>query len=256
MRLADIARRFVTINRQVCDGIERLLPRQFTRSLLYAHELAAAAEIAGRVSPTWVLDLGGGRNSPFVRHLSAAARETVVAVDILEGELRANRALRHRVASDVCGRLPLHDGSVDVVVTRSVLEHLSDSEAAVDEIARVLRTGGVCIHVFPARFSLFSGLNRIMPQAMARRLLFTFFPEWHDSCGFPAFYRNCDARAMAKVHRSAGFTIRSMQFRYYQSIYYKFFVPLYLISLAYDLATYFLQRPILACQILMIAEKR
>ena len=74
MRLANIAQRFVAANRLVCDGIERLLPRRFTRSLLYAHELTAAAEIAGRTAQTWVLDLGGGRKSPFVRHLSATAR--------------------------------------------------------------------------------------------------------------------------------------------------------------------------------------
>jgi ubiquinone/menaquinone biosynthesis C-methylase UbiE len=243
-------------NRRICDRLERLLPADFVRSFLYAHELYASAEISRRGGQTWVLDLGGGRNSPFVRHLSAEARSTVVAIDLLESELKANRQLDCRIVADVCRQLPLRDQSMDVVVTRSVLEHLVDPAVAVGEIGRVLADGGVCIHVFPARYSPFSALNTIVSQNTARRLLNAFFPEWRDSCGFPAFYRHCDAHAMAKLHRSIGFAIKKVECRYYQSIYYKFFVPLYLASLAYDLLMYWLKRPLLASQVLLIAEKQ
>ena len=256
MSIANLLKGFIKCNRAICDRIERLLPRNFNRSLLYAHELRAVAEIQSRRSATWVLDLGGGRTSPFVHHLPKERLRTLVALDISEPEIRVNKAVDLRIVGDVCGRLPLRDESIDVVVTRSVLEHLPDPRTAVSEIQRVLAPDGICIHVFPARFSPFSVLNRIVPAKVAHLLLFSFFPEWVDSCGFPAFYRHCDARAMPKVHTDAGLVIRSMEYRYYQSIYYKFFVPLYIVSVLYDAVTYLLGWPLLACQVLLVAEKR
>lgn len=255
MDLAKIFTWFIRRNQEICDWIEESLPRRFTRSFQYMHELGAAEEILRRNCETWVLDVGGGRDSPFVHHLPREKRSTVVALDILEDHIRTNRAVDLKIVGDICGRLPLQNGSMNVVVTRSVLEHLADPRAAINEIYRTLSPNGVCIHVFPARFSPFSLLNRMIPEKIARRLLFTFFPEWTESCGFPTLYRYCDARAMLKVHTDAGFAIRTLKCRYYQSTYYKFFVPLYLVSLVYDTMTYLLNWPFLASQIFLVAEK-
>ncbi|MGH7054474.1 MAG: class I SAM-dependent methyltransferase [Stellaceae bacterium] len=253
--LAKFGKWLVRHNEDVCNRVESALPSRFTRSLLHAHELRAAAEIVSRTPPTRVLDIGGGRNSPFIDFLPARELCTVIALDILQTQIGANKSADLKIVGDVCGAVPLRDGSVEVVVTRSVLEHLRDPRAAVREIHRVLTARGVCIHVFPARFSPFPVLNRIIPDKIAHRLLFAFFPEWSGHCGFPAFYRYCDAPAMAKIHTEAGLVVRSVECRHYQSIYFKFFVPLYLLSLGYDLMMYWLNWPLLACQILLAAEK-
>jgi SAM-dependent methyltransferase len=47
--------------------------------------------------------------------------------------------------------IPHADASFDVVISNQVLEHVQDLPAASHEIARVLKPGGVCIHVFPHR---------------------------------------------------------------------------------------------------------
>lgn len=50
-------------------------------------------------------------------------------------------------------RLPFDDGTVDLVVSHEVFEHIADVPAAVQEIRRVLRPGGlvyVNIHLFPS----------------------------------------------------------------------------------------------------------
>ncbi|MBN1419914.1 MAG: methyltransferase domain-containing protein [Planctomycetes bacterium] len=47
------------------------------------------------------------------------------------------------------GRLPLADGSVDGIASEVVLEHLQDPRAAVEEMARVLRPGGLVWCVVP-----------------------------------------------------------------------------------------------------------
>ena len=48
-------------------------------------------------------------------------------------------------------RLDFPDNFFDVVVSNQVLEHVSDLNAVVDEIHRVLKPGGVTLNLFPSR---------------------------------------------------------------------------------------------------------
>jgi SAM-dependent methyltransferase len=102
-----------------------------------------------------LLDLGCG----FGRHAYQAARlgAQVVALDAgadevrnvldtfgamaVAGELDADAARLGAVRGDAL-RLPFADGSFDRVIASEVLEHIPDDEAAMAELARVLRAGG------------------------------------------------------------------------------------------------------------------
>jgi SAM-dependent methyltransferase len=53
-------------------------------------------------------------------------------------------------------RLPFRDGAFDGVTTGETLEHLDDDAAAAREIARVLKSDGVCVATVPALRSLWS----------------------------------------------------------------------------------------------------
>ena len=48
-------------------------------------------------------------------------------------------------------RLPYPDDSFDLVISTSVFEHAQRTEECMAEIHRVLRTGGVAMHGFPAK---------------------------------------------------------------------------------------------------------
>jgi len=247
-------RGFIDRNKALCNWIEARLPETFTRSLLYRHELAVADAMNGRRGAV-VVDIGGGRGAPFARHRRNPQDALIVGIDILPAPLAENRSIDLRVAADASRSIPLKDASVDVVATRSVLEHLSGSGAIFGEIHRVLRPGGVCLHVFPTGYAPFALINRLLPNALARRLLHTLFPEWASECGFRAYYNDCHFPEIVRRHSAAGFAVSRIEFRYYQSIYFKFFVPFYLISLTYDLALYALDVRRLACQILIVGRK-
>jgi SAM-dependent methyltransferase len=47
------------------------------------------------------------------------------------------------------GRIPFPDHTFDVVCSNFVLEHIPDLRSAAAEMARVLRPGGVMVHLFP-----------------------------------------------------------------------------------------------------------
>ncbi len=54
------------------------------------------------------------------------------------------------------GRIPVADGSVDVVTALDVLEHIENDAAAVDEVRRVLRASGLFVVTVPADPRLWS----------------------------------------------------------------------------------------------------
>lgn len=49
-------------------------------------------------------------------------------------------------------RIPYEDGLFDVVVSTSVLEHAQNTEEVFREIRRVLKPGGLAVHLFPTRW--------------------------------------------------------------------------------------------------------
>ena len=109
-----------------------------------------------------VLDLGCG----FGRHAFGALRRgaDVVAGDVGRAELAEvhNMVAAMRAAGEIPGgtvgcaaaadarRLPFADGAFDRIIAAEVLEHISDDGAALAELARVLRPGGVLAVTVPS----------------------------------------------------------------------------------------------------------
>ncbi len=89
-----------------------------------------------------LVDVGCGEGQ--VSRLAAAAGMTVIGVDpsglqIAEAERRGGGPTYCRAGADA---LPVRDGAAAAVVACLVFEHIDDLDAAIDEVARVLRPGG------------------------------------------------------------------------------------------------------------------
>ena len=111
-----------------------------------------------------VLDVGAG----FGRHAFELARRGhhVVALDYAPGEVEGTRdtfeamvAAGEILPASVTGvlrgdatRLPFGDGAFDAVITSEVLEHITADTAALAEMVRVVRPGGVFAATVPAWF--------------------------------------------------------------------------------------------------------
>jgi hypothetical protein len=55
--------------------------------------------------------------------------------------------------------------------------------------------------------------------------------------------------------KKGGFFPETVEYRYYQSIYFKFFVPFFIVSVIYDLILWAFGIRILAAQMLIVARK-
>jgi ubiquinone/menaquinone biosynthesis C-methylase UbiE len=202
-----------------------------------------------------VVDVGGGKACPFAHFRKEGSRTRIVAVDCSEEELRENEDVDEKVVADVTRGLPFPDASVDMVVSRSVLEHLRDVRSFVAEARRVLKEGGYFIHLFPCRFAPFAVINRALPHAVSRKILYSLVPETKGIGGFPAVYRDCYHSAMRRVLEDGGFEIEEMITSYYQSPYFSFFLPLYLLSAAYEALVRALGAKNLCAYLLVVAKK-
>lgn len=109
----------------------------------------ALALVLGRVLPGW-RDLAIHESSPVDRGISAklaAQAPGYVATQFVPGEALGSMWRGFRIED--LERQTFDDASFDVVVSLDVLEHVNEPSAALAEIARTLRPGGVTIFTVP-----------------------------------------------------------------------------------------------------------
>ena len=132
--------------------------------------------VTGVVAPDGVvLDAGcsGGYLLEDVRRALPGA--TLIGVDLVAAGLRrAHDSVpdAQLLLADVCD-LPLLDGVVHAVVSANLLEHVPDDRAALAELRRILRPGGLAAVVVPAGPGTFDYYDRFLghERRYARREL-------------------------------------------------------------------------------------
>jgi ubiquinone/menaquinone biosynthesis C-methylase UbiE len=191
-----------------------------------------ASVVASHARPELVIvDVGGGKQCQFAA-LSHGSR--IIAVDVSEKELSHNHDVWERRVCDATVDLPFADNSVDVVASCAVVEHMDGVAKYVGHAHRVLAPKGVFVTAFPNKYALSSVLNRLVPRSAVRWALRHLFRDVKERCGFPAYYQHCTPRAFKKLLQSQGFEIVEARVSYFQSDYYGFFLPIFVVSLAWD----------------------
>lgn len=242
------------MNRRASAWLELRLP-QARDDIFTIYETVVAQQMNARPGQL-VVDVGGGRSCPFSKDRQPALGTRIVAVDVSEEEIRHNRDVDETRVANIMERLPFEPGEVDMIVSRSVLEHLTDLESFVANSGRALKAGGYFTHLFPSRFAPFAVINRALPAGFSKKVLYFFQPQVKGICGFPAFYDRCYDSAVRRLLDAQGFDVEDTRVSYYQSRYYNFFVPAYLLSALYELAVRAAGRRDLGAYLLVVARKR
>jgi SAM-dependent methyltransferase len=181
-----------------------------------------------------VLDLGGGRRCAYAKAVEPPGRVRLIAVDISPEELAANTDVTETCVADVAAGIPLPDASADVILSCTLLEHVNGVAAAARHMARVLRVGGVTMHLVPCRYSLFGTAARLLPFGPLLRLQHVLRPETKGIVEFPVVYDDCWPQALERDFREAGFSHVETWIIWRQTDYFEPVYPLYLLSLAYE----------------------
>jgi len=166
------------------DHPELVGPRHRFRSALMVRALlaylppASSASLAGAAtsptrSPTAstslarvrLLDAGAGRGTLALAlahhgYYVTALERSAAFLAYLRGKLRGDAAARLALVQGDLTALPCAAGAFDGVVCGEVLEHVGDDHAAVAELARVLRPGGILVATVPAGEARYGWLDR------------------------------------------------------------------------------------------------
>jgi SAM-dependent methyltransferase len=146
-----------------------------------------------------VLDAGAGTGAASAALQRCGA--TVLAMDLSPAMLAWQAAARPPCAVANIRALPLPTGSVDDVVAAFVLNHLSDPVAALTELARVSRPGGVILAAVFGNDSRSAARDRIDAAAGAAGWA---APAWYRELKATAAAVLGSADAMAAAAHAAG----------------------------------------------------
>ncbi len=249
--LRDVLRRFVSANVALSD---QLTPSIVQRTHAYTR-YKNAGEMLLRLEPKTVLDVGAGKQWHFEPSLKAPGMN-LVGFDIDVVEMSGNALLDERLSGDACNGLGVPDGSVDLVMGRAVVEHLHDNKSFLESAHRALSEGGHLIVTFPNKRAPFAILNRLLPRRVTQWLLLNLVPGSSGKLGFEAFYDRTSSREFRESLAKIGFEIEEEFASYFSSGYLRFFVPLFVIGLGYDYASYAFRNPRFAAYLMFIAKKK
>ena len=147
-----------------------------------------------------VLEIGAGPGNKTSRFLSGFVE--LVGVDISDA-VRSNGALAARCLGDA-GRLPFRDEAFDGCVSNYVVEHLTEPERHLKEVARLLRPGGVYCFRTPNLWHYVTLASRLLPYRAHLK-----WANWlraldraHDP--YPTYYRMNTAGAIRRAARQIG----------------------------------------------------
>jgi SAM-dependent methyltransferase len=134
------------------DDLEALHSESSRDHFLDVWTRTALLDAIDGLDPRIVLDAGCSSGFLLEDLRSRYPDATLLGVDLVAAGLRRAHALvpdAQLLLADVC-HLPIEDGSVDAVLSANLLEHVPDDVAALAEIHRVLRPGGLAAIIVPA----------------------------------------------------------------------------------------------------------
>jgi SAM-dependent methyltransferase len=159
-----------------------------------------------------VCDIGGGAKPLFSRRAIEDHDLDYVVVDRSEEELRKAPPGYETAVADVGGDGFRPVRRFDLVVTKTVLEHLEDPRRFHTDASRLLEPGGSAMHFFSTLYAPPFVLNRLLPERLSHRLLLHVQPGRADEgteAKFRARYRWCRGPSRRQIERfeSCGFHV-------------------------------------------------
>jgi SAM-dependent methyltransferase len=180
-----------------------------------------------------VLDAGCGRYLKFCREFSPVAH--VVGIDLERTFHTDNRQAPYAVCGDL-GALPFPSGHFDIVISRSVVEHLDDPPRVFREFCRVLKPGGSVVILTPNKYDYVSVIASVTPYRLHRLLVSRICHVAEDDV-FPTLYRANTRSAIRNAMAAAGLVERELDMINHYPAYLMFSTVLFRLGVLYERLT-------------------
>ena len=179
-----------------------------------------------------IVDAGCGNGSQYKYDLKNIAKE-IIGVDTCD-DLGQNENVTIHL-KDNLENIPLLDGSVDIIISRYVFEHIKEPEKILKEFKRILKSGGKIIFFTPNRFNYVYLISSITPQK---------FHLWINKIRsggtmtekdtFPTYYRLNSGRAIRNNALKIGLRVEEIIFFEPEPAYLVFSSLLFRLGVFYE----------------------
>ena len=182
-------------------------------------------------SESVVLDAGCGRTAPVLQKLVGYGKY-LIGIDVCGLQKAKGNDSLYLLKSDL-QTISLRDNSVDVVISRSVLEHIGNPEKAYREIHRILKPGGHFIFLTPNFYDYTSLLAKMIPNRFHSRIVRLTEGRDEDDT-FPTYYRSNTGRDVKKLAKTTGFQVTRIDYLGQYPSYFMFSPMLFILGTVYD----------------------
>ncbi len=180
-------------------------------------------------SDTVLLDAGCGRTVPVLQKYLGRAQH-LIGVELVEFTEVPPGIETHN--ADL-SQIPIPDQSVDLIMSRSVFEHLTDPESVYREFSRVLRPGGRVVFLTANMWDYGTLIARLIPNrfhaAIVRRV-----EGRAEEDTFPIAYRTNTRVAVDRLAADNGFVVESFEYLSQYPNYLMFNGALFFLGMCYE----------------------
>lgn len=178
-----------------------------------------------------LLEAGCGRRAEVLRKFQGKARR-LIGVDPVAFEPDPELAELELVQGDIANT-GLPTASVDIAISRALMEHLSDPRSAMAEIHRVLKPGGHYISLLPNLGDYGSVVAKMVPNRFHPRIV--KLVEGRDiQDTFPAYFRCNTKGSLQKWCESTGLELEECLYLGQYPAYFTFNPVLFYFATGYE----------------------
>lgn len=187
-------------------------------------------EIAQFLRPEYtVLDAGCGATAPVLTKYRTKTKR-LIGVDLVKFDGNLDGIELHKCNLE---SIPVASESVDLIISRSVLEHVADPAKVYREMHRLLRPGGHFVFLTPNAWDYGSIAARIIPNRFHPWIVSHTEGRAEEDV-FPVVYRTNTRGAVQRFARGSGFEMTSFRYLGQYPSYFMFNGALFLVATGYE----------------------
>lgn len=176
-----------------------------------------------------LLDAGCGRAAPVLTRYRGVAGK-LIGVDMVDFTINAPDL---KLINGDIGSMRLESASVDVIMARSVMEHVERPTEVYAEAARVLKPGGHFIFLTANAWDYASVIARLVPNRWHPKVVSKVEGrKEHDV--FPTQYKTNTRRTIGHFAKRAGFAVGRLDYLGQYPCYFMFNAAFFMAATAYE----------------------
>lgn len=177
-----------------------------------------------------ILDAGCGATAPVLTKFVGRCRKAI-GVDLVPFNASQCQGV-HLLQNDL-SNIELESSTVDLVISRSVLEHIPNVESVYKELSRVLKPGGKFIFLVPNLWDYISIASYLIPNSL-HKLIVEKASGRPEEDVFATYYRSNTKGSITRLAQRTGFSVSSFEYLGQYPYMFEFNPLLFQMGIYYD----------------------